>query len=215
MKFQTRHLLAAVFGAVITASLGTPTAHAATRSLTVRWQLSPDADVTKYRIHRGTRAGQYDTVVEVSSFTPEAAGRASTTLSGLDSAVTYYFAISAVDAAGQPSSVSNEISVPAAPAPAPTPAPTPAPSPAPSPAPTPSPTPAPAPAPTPAPAPAPAPTDTDRDGLSDAQEAALGTSATNPDTDADGMRDGDEVRLGRNPRVDEPKLLEILFQSMD
>jgi hypothetical protein len=26
------------------------------------------------------------------------------------------------------------------------------------------------------------------------------------------MRDGDEVRLGRNPRVDEVKLLELLFQ---
>jgi hypothetical protein len=55
----------------------------------------------------------------------------------------------------------------------------------------------------------------DGDGLSDAQEAALGTQPGNPDTDADGMRDGDEVRVGRNPLVDEIKLLIILFQYPD
>lgn len=193
-KFQGRPILAAVFGAVIVVSAGAPVAQAAPRTVKVRWQRSPDTDVTKYRIHRGTRAGQYDTVVEVSSFTSEASGRASTTLSGLDSTVTYYFAISAVDGAGHPSSLSNEISVAAAPAPAP--APTPAPSPSPSPS--------------PAPAPAPGP-DSDGDGLSDAQEATLGTSSSRQDSDGDGVRDGDEVRAGRNPRVDEVKLLMILF----
>ena len=35
--------------------------------------------------------------------------------------------------------------------------------------------------------------DTDGDGLSDAQEAALGTNATVSDTDGDGLKDGDEV----------------------
>jgi len=48
-----------------------------------------------------------------------------------------------------------------------------------------------------APSPAPsvvAPTDRDKDGLSDADEAKLGTSPTSPDTDADGLFDKEEVQ---------------------
>jgi hypothetical protein len=41
--------------------------------------------------------------------------------------------------------------------------------------------------------------DSDGDGLSDAAELALNTSATNPDTDGDGFLDGDEVRWASNP----------------
>ncbi|MGC4107722.1 MAG: hypothetical protein QM753_15480 [Thermomicrobiales bacterium] len=37
--------------------------------------------------------------------------------------------------------------------------------------------------------------DTDGDGLSDAEEARLGTDPTNPDTDADGINDGNEVNV--------------------
>ncbi|MEM1228970.1 MAG: Calx-beta domain-containing protein, partial [Pseudomonadota bacterium] len=42
-------------------------------------------------------------------------------------------------------------------------------------------------------------TDTDGDGLSDAQEAALGTDPNNPDTDNGGVNDGDEVANGTDP----------------
>lgn len=42
----------------------------------------------------------------------------------------------------------------------------------------------------------PATTDTDGDGLTDAQEAVLGTDPENPDTDGDGALDGDEVATG-------------------
>ena len=38
-------------------------------------------------------------------------------------------------------------------------------------------------------------TDTDADGLSDSQEAILGTDPTNSDTDGDGINDGDEVGM--------------------
>jgi eukaryotic-like serine/threonine-protein kinase len=43
--------------------------------------------------------------------------------------------------------------------------------------------------------------DSDGDGLSNAQEAVLGTDPNNPDTDGDGVSDGDEVLIyGTNPR---------------
>jgi len=41
--------------------------------------------------------------------------------------------------------------------------------------------------------------DTDGDGLTDAQEAILGTNPTKPDTDFDGLRDGEELTYGTNP----------------
>jgi len=41
--------------------------------------------------------------------------------------------------------------------------------------------------------------DADRDGLTDATEAILGTSPDNRDSDADGVADGDEVRYGTDP----------------
>lgn len=47
----------------------------------------------------------------------------------------------------------------------------------------------------PTPEPTADPTDTDGDGLTDAEEAALGTDPANPDTDDDGISDGDEVNV--------------------
>ncbi|WP_445370981.1 Ig-like domain-containing protein [Methylomonas sp. HW2-6] len=41
--------------------------------------------------------------------------------------------------------------------------------------------------------------DTDRDGLSDEQEAIYGTNAADPDTDDDGIKDGDEVDMYTSP----------------
>lgn len=43
------------------------------------------------------------------------------------------------------------------------------------------------------------PVDTDGDGLSDDEEALLGTDPLNPDTDNDGLSDGDEVDLSTDP----------------
>jgi hypothetical protein len=46
----------------------------------------------------------------------------------------------------------------------------------------------------------PLPVDADGDGLTDAEEAEIGTDPTNPDTDGDGLTDGDEVNLyGTDP----------------
>jgi hypothetical protein len=44
-------------------------------------------------------------------------------------------------------------------------------------------------------------TDEDTDGLSDAQEAELGTDPANPDTDGDGLFDGPEVAAGTDPTL--------------
>lgn len=42
--------------------------------------------------------------------------------------------------------------------------------------------------------------DSDKDGLTNAQEAQYGTDPNNPDTDGDGFKDGDEVKAGYNPK---------------
>jgi hypothetical protein len=52
-------------------------------------------------------------------------------------------------------------------------------------------------------APPPVDPDSDGDGLSDAQEAELGTDPANPDTDEDGLFDGDEVAVGTNPTLND------------
>ena len=41
--------------------------------------------------------------------------------------------------------------------------------------------------------------DRDHDGLTDEEEASLGTNATNPDTDGDGLKDGEEEAYGTDP----------------
>lgn len=44
--------------------------------------------------------------------------------------------------------------------------------------------------------------DSDNDGLTDTQEAALGTDPNNPDSDGDGLNDGDEVNLTATDPLD-------------
>ncbi len=46
-------------------------------------------------------------------------------------------------------------------------------------------------------------TDTDGDGLTDAEEAELGTDPENEDTDGDGLTDYDEVELGTDPTAED------------
>jgi|GEM_PF-5448471 len=55
--------------------------------------------------------------------------------------------------------------------------------------------------------------DDDNDGLSDIDEARLGTDPLNPDTDKDGMPDGQEVSQGTNPRIADPISARIQFAS--
>lgn len=46
------------------------------------------------------------------------------------------------------------------------------------------------------------PVDTDSDGLTDSQETALGTNASDPDSDNDGFNDGFEIAFGTDPTDD-------------
>lgn len=54
--------------------------------------------------------------------------------------------------------------------------------------------------------------DSDKDGLNDAWEIALGTDITNLDTDGDGYKDGQEVLAGYDPSDSEPIKLEKIIQ---
>ena len=72
-------------------------------SVTLVWDASPSPEVTGYRIHLGVASGSYTN--------SRAVGNATTNLvPGLVGATTYFFAISAYDASGLESTLSNEIS---------------------------------------------------------------------------------------------------------
>ena len=47
-------------------------------------------------------------------------------------------------------------------------------------------------------------TDSDMDGLTDPEEADLGTDPLNPDTDGDGIQDGEETVKGADNRTSDP-----------
>jgi hypothetical protein len=71
------------------------------RTLSFAWDASPSGDVVGYRIHIGTRSGQYSRVVDVGNLT-----RAD--VPNLVDGTTYYFTITAYSASGQESLPSDE-----------------------------------------------------------------------------------------------------------
>jgi hypothetical protein len=80
------------------------------------WNANPEPNIAGYRLLYGTQSGQLGTVVETGNVTTH-------TLSGLDEGRTYYFALRAVNTAGQQSDPCPEISytIPVSPLPAPAP----------------------------------------------------------------------------------------------
>lgn len=100
----TRILVGIILGALLNIS-----AHAVrmppttTYNLTLAWYPSPSPQVVSCKLYHGTASGEYSEVVEVGNVT-------SVTVSNLLPGVTYYFAITAVDATGQESDFSNEAS---------------------------------------------------------------------------------------------------------
>jgi hypothetical protein len=71
-------------------------------TLDVSWQANSEPDVTRYWLYWGTASGNYTASREVP------APATSTTVTGLDPALTYYFALRAGDLAGNTSALSLE-----------------------------------------------------------------------------------------------------------
>jgi hypothetical protein len=125
---------------------------AAASNVALAWNTDADPTVVGYNLDYGTSSGSLTTTQDVGNVT-------TATVSGLTAGTTYYFAVTAYNAAGVNSAYSNFVSytpsVTSNPPPTPTPTPAPTPTATPAPTPTPVPTASPTPAPTATPAPAP------------------------------------------------------------
>src|SRR5256886_2562970 len=125
-------------------------------NVTLTWNADLDPNVVGYRLYSGTTTGVYTQTTEVGS-------AVSASVSNLAGGKTYFFVVTAYNAAAVESGPSNEVSYLAptsTPTPTPSPSPTPAPTPTPTPTPRPTPTPTPSPSPTSTPTPTPSPTPT-------------------------------------------------------
>jgi fibronectin type 3 domain-containing protein len=74
-------------------------------SVTLSWNASPSPDIAGYRVHYGPASRSYTNIVEAGNVM-------STTVSGLVSGATYYFAVTAYNALGLESVFSNETTFP-------------------------------------------------------------------------------------------------------
>jgi len=97
--------MAGILMAVLLPSAGELRGETSSSSYTVNlgWNASSSTDVTGYRIHFGTVSGTYTASIMVENVTTG-------TVSGLAEGVTYYFAVSALNASGLESAFSNEVS---------------------------------------------------------------------------------------------------------
>lgn len=99
MKAMTAILMALLFHNIGKVQAHTPQG---TYEVKLAWNASPSTDVTGHRIHYGTASRAYTTSIELGNVT-------TATVSGLAEGVTYYFAVSAVNAAALESDYSNEV----------------------------------------------------------------------------------------------------------
>ena len=123
-------------------------------NVTLAWDADSDPSVVGYRLYSGTTSGVYTQTTEVGN-------ALAASVSNLANGNTYFFVVTAYNAAAVESAPSNEVSYIAStstPTPTPTPAPTPTPTPDPSPTPTPTPRPHGKPSPSPTSTPRPSPT---------------------------------------------------------
>lgn len=74
--------------------------------LTATWNGNSESDLAGYRLHYGLKSRTYDNDIKIA--VPET----SVTIKGLDSTLTYYFALTAFDTAGNESEFSKEIAWP-------------------------------------------------------------------------------------------------------
>lgn len=71
-------------------------------SVQLEWDPSPDTDITGYIVHHGPESGKYDTKVQLGNVTTY-------TFDGITPSREYFVAVSAVNAAGLQSALSNEV----------------------------------------------------------------------------------------------------------
>ena len=90
---------------------GTGTAHGAIFSARVRWLPSTGPGVTGYRLYQRTLGGSYGTPYDAGLPQPAADGTLGYTVSGLDTAITYVFMMTAYGANGSESAGSNEVTL--------------------------------------------------------------------------------------------------------
>src|SRR5262245_38938068 len=97
---NTRHLfaisVAAVFGVMVSASVRGAT-------LTLAWNASTGSSVAGYNLYYGGVSQNYTNMVNAGNST-------NATVTGLNTGITYYFAVTAYDVAGLESPFSSEVS---------------------------------------------------------------------------------------------------------
>ena len=98
-------------------------AHA--QQVNLAWNANTETDLQAYKVYSGTASGTYCSNTNVGTST-------TCTISGLAAGTTYYYAVTALDCAGNESAYSSEVSY-TVPVPAPTPDPEPKPTPEPTP----------------------------------------------------------------------------------
>jgi hypothetical protein len=82
---------------------GNPATALGYQNVVLAWNPSPNADVVGYNVYYGTESGVYTAFFHVDNLTEAQ-------ISGLADGVTYYFAVSANDSAGNESQLSEEVS---------------------------------------------------------------------------------------------------------
>src|SRR4051812_4748845 len=93
--------LLAVFVALLVLNSISSKAEPISRTVTLTWDASPSADVVGYRVHYGTHSGAYSNLLDVGSTT-------ATDIANLIDGTTYFFAITAYNAANEESVPSDE-----------------------------------------------------------------------------------------------------------
>ncbi len=78
-------------------------AHLPASSLTLAWNPNAEPDLAGYNIYYGIQSGDYDFVIDAGNVTQY-------TMTGLESAVRYYFALTAYDTSLNESDFSPEVS---------------------------------------------------------------------------------------------------------
>ena len=91
-----------MFLVILMVFMGLMASQAFAGSATIRWQANTEPDLQEYRVYTSTTSREYGTPIPVGTATTY-------TVNNLQEGVTYYFAVTAVDTAGNESGFSQEV----------------------------------------------------------------------------------------------------------